>query len=88
MQNLKSESQKKLVDHISRLEGQLARVKTELLGENPDCGKASDTLLSASRSFAGLRLSFIESFLTTYGSKIHDAANEGDYKKLLAIIKG
>jgi len=85
---MKSESQKKLVDHISRLEGQLARVKTELLSENTDCGQASDTLLSAARSFAGLRLSFIEAFLTTYGSKIHDKANEDNYKKLLAIIKG
>jgi len=85
---MKTESRKKLVDHISRLEGQLARVKTELLSEKPSCEQASDTLLSASRSFAGLRLSFIETFLETYGSKIHDKTNESAYKKLLSIIKG
>ncbi len=80
--------QTKLINHISRLEGQLSRVKKELQTATPDCVQASDTLLSASRSFAGLRMSFIEAFLDTYGNKIHTKENQNAYKKLLMLIKG
>jgi len=85
---METDVQTKLINHISRLEGQLSRVKRELQNSAPDCAQASDTLLSASRSFAGLRVSFIDAFLNTYGAAIHKESNQKEYKKLLALIKG
>ena len=76
-----------IVNHISRLEGQLASVKAELLLDDPDCEKASKTLHSASRSFAGLREQFVETFLLTHfidKSKIKD---QGLFNQLIALIK-
>jgi len=85
---METDIQTKLINHISRLEGQLSRVKKELQTGAPDCVQASDTLLSASRSFAGLRMAFIEAFLDTYGNSIHTTKNQTAYKKLLTLIKG
>lgn len=78
-----------MVNHISRLEGQLAAVKAELAKPDPDCEKASKTLLSASRSFAGLREQFVESFLTTHFVDARKrAAHESSFTTLLMLIKG
>lgn len=79
---------KVIVDHISRLEGQLASVKRELQVENPDCEKASKTLLSASRSFAGLREKFVESFLRTHFMDTRATKDRLVLGQLLALIKG
>ena len=78
---------KEIINHISRLEGQLASVKAELLLEKPDCEKASKTLHSAARSFAGLREQFVETFLYTHfidQSKIKDRAL---FAQLISLIK-
>ncbi len=78
---------KKLVDHISRLEGQLAAVKKELAQSSPDCDKASKTLLSASRSFATLREQFVSCFLDSYfESKTNK--KEKALTSLLTLIRG
>jgi DNA-binding FrmR family transcriptional regulator len=57
--------EKKLIDHISRLEGQLRSIKNELGQMEPDCEKAALTLKAASRSFSALRMSFVTCFLET-----------------------
>lgn len=54
---------KPLIDHISRLEGQLASIKKELQMASPDCLKAGTTLRAASRSFASLKYAFVSCFL-------------------------
>lgn len=79
---------KKIIDHISRLEGQLASVKTALQAENPDCAKASATLLSASRSFAGLRTLFVESFLLTHFIDAKKLKDTELFNELISVIKG
>jgi DNA-binding FrmR family transcriptional regulator len=81
-------SRKKIIDHISRLEGQLASIKTELTKTEPDCAKASATLLSASRSFAGLRELFVESFLMTHFIPSGKKKDETLLAALLSVIKG
>ncbi len=78
-----------MVRHISRLEGQLEAVKKELLRESPDCEKASKTLLSASRSFAGLREQFVESFLVTHFVDTAKTKKKSvAFSNLLTLIKG
>ena len=80
-------SSEALINHISRLEGQLASVKQELAKRNPDCLKASATLHAASRSFASLRESFIECFLAKhFVSPRSRTARESEYLSLLKII--
>jgi DNA-binding FrmR family transcriptional regulator len=79
---------KAIVDHISRLEGQLAAVKKELLLPEPDCVRASDTLLSASRSFAGLRQKFTEAFLLRHFVSPTTSKEKEMFTKLIALIKG
>ncbi len=81
------QERKKIVDHISRLEGQLASVKAELLKDEPNCEKASQTLQSAARSFAGLREQFVESFLLTHFVDVRKITNEKLFTQLLALIK-
>lgn len=81
------QEQKKIIDHISRLEGQLASVKKELANEAPDCEKASKTLQSASRSFAGLREQFVETFLLTHFIDKKKATNTKLFEALIALIK-
>jgi DNA-binding FrmR family transcriptional regulator len=81
-------TQKKIIDHISRLEGQLASVKAELAKEKVDCLKASTTLLSASRSFAGLRQTFTESFLMKHFVPTVTKKDQDMFDKLTALIKG
>lgn len=78
-----------MIHHISRLEGQLASVKRELGKDTPDCDTASKTLLSAARSFAGLREQFVECFLDTHfvdPKKVKGKTRS--YETLLSIIKG
>ncbi|MEZ4104143.1 MAG: metal-sensing transcriptional repressor [Candidatus Paceibacterota bacterium] len=79
---------KEIINHISRLEGQLARVKQELQSSEVDCVKASTILLSASRSFAGLRQKFTEAFLLKYFIGSINSKNEEVFEKLIALIKG
>lgn len=79
---------KKIVDHISRLEGQLASIKEELKQTEPDCLKASKTLLSASRSFAGLREQFVETFMLTHFIDSKKTKDETLFAQLVALIKG
>lgn len=76
-----------MVDHLSRLEGQLASVKAELAREVPDCEKASKTLLSASRSFATLREQFVTCFLSEYFVDAK-AQKQKTFTTLLTLIKG
>lgn len=53
-----------LVNHISRLEGQLASIKKDLSQRHVDCTKAATTLRAASRSFSSLRQAFITCFVS------------------------
>ncbi len=82
------EQKQAIINHISRLEGQLASVKAELLVDEPDCVKASKTLLSASRSFAGLRENFVEAFLQRYFVTVKNAKGQEMFDQLLTLIKG
>lgn len=80
-----------LVNHINRLQGQLESVKKELMrGENSQCGKASRTLLSSLRSFEGLRIAFITTFLDGrfLAKRALSSGEKSDLKDLLALIKG
>lgn len=54
---------KHLIDHMSRLEGQLASIKRELQHTQPNCTKAATTLRAASRSFDSFKRSFVDCFL-------------------------
>jgi len=83
-----NENKKKIIDHISRLEGQLASIKKELQQDETDCTKASTTLLSASRSFAGLRQKFTESFLMKHFVPNLTKTDQELFDKLTALIKG
>lgn len=78
---------KQVIDHISRLEGQLASVKAELMREQPDCTKASQTLRSAARSFAGLREQFVETFLLAYFIDKKQVRDQELFDQLIALIK-
>ena len=80
-------NRKKIIDHISRLEGQLASVKAEVSQPEPDCAKASQTLVSAARSFAGLREQFVESFLLTHIVEEETVRDRDLLTKLLTLIK-
>ncbi len=80
--------QKQIIDHVSRLEGQLASIKAELSKEHPDCGKASKTLLSSARSFAGLREKFVETFLLEHVIDESKIKNREMFNQLLTLIKG
>ncbi len=74
-----------LIHHISRLEGQLASIKKELLTPKPDCEKAALTLKAASRSFSTLRMSFVSCFLEQkYLAK--KPADDSTYQALLHVI--
>ncbi len=79
---------KQLTNHINRIEGQLNSIKKELEQTEPDCIKASQTLYSLSRSFAGLRQQFIETFLQKYMTpkKTKQAESEA-LTELLKLIK-
>lgn len=80
---------KKIVDHISRLEGQLGAVKKELLKNEIDCSRASKVVLAASRSFATLRMNFIKTLLTRkYRFEEIDKDEVNKLDDLLSIIKG
>lgn len=81
---------KELINHITRLQGQLESVKRELArGESADCGKASRTLLSSLRSFEGLRIGFTTHFLENrFLAKRTSGAEKNDLKDLLSLIKG
>ena len=83
-----NDNKKKIIDHISRLEGQLASIKKELQQDETDCTKASTTLLSASRSFAGLRQKFTESFLMKHFVPNLTKTDQELFDKLTALIKG
>ena len=82
------QERKLIINHISRLEGQLAAVKKELCLPEPDCVRASETLLSASRSFAGLRQKFTEAFLLKYFASPATAREKEMFEKLISLIKG
>jgi DNA-binding FrmR family transcriptional regulator len=82
------DNKKQIIDHLSRLEGQLASVKNEISKDKVDCIKASTTLLSASRSFAGLRQKFTESFLMKHFVPNIDKKDQELFEKLTALIKG
>jgi len=82
-----TQEQKNIVDHISRLEGQLASIKTELYKEDPDCLKAAKTLQSASRSFAGLREQFVETFLITHFIDRSRIKDQTLFDQLITLIK-
>jgi DNA-binding FrmR family transcriptional regulator len=83
-----TQDKEQIIYHIKRLEGQLASVRTELEKDTVDCARASTTLLSAARSFAGLREVFIESFLMKYFVPEVDSADQVMFSKLLSLIKG
>lgn len=83
-----NENKQAIINHISRLEGQLASVKNQLLEEEPDCVKASKTLLSASRSFAGLREKFVDAFLQKHFVQMKSKNDELMFNELLTLIKG
>lgn len=78
---------KKIIHHISRLEGQLASVKAELQRSEPDCVKASQTLRSAARSFAGLREQFVETLLLAHFVDTKKLEDKDLFTQLIALIK-
>ena len=76
---------KKLIHHISRLEGQLASIKKEIALDKPDCEKAALTMKAASRSFSTLRMTFVSCFLEQkYMPKNHE--RNSTYTALLRVI--
>jgi len=83
-----TDTKKRIIDHISRLEGQLASVKNELRKDTVNCAKASTTLLSAARSFAGLRQKFTETFLMKHFVPTVEKKDQELFEKLTALIKG
>ena len=83
-----NEDKQQIINHIKRLEGQLASVRTQLESEHVDCVRASTTLLSAARSFAGLREVFIELFLLKYFVPEVACKDQDKFNKLLSLIKG
>lgn len=86
---MKTDTRKQqVIDHVSRLEGQLASIKSELTKEHPDCAKASKTLLSSARSFAGLREKFVATFLLEHVIDERKIKNREMFKELLTLIKG
>lgn len=81
---------KSLIDHISRLEGQLASIKKELQGESPDCLKAGTTLRAASRSFASLKHAFVSCFLQKKfftKRQVSSLQDSPEYAALLDLIR-
>jgi len=79
------QNKKKLIHHISRLEGQLASIKKELALSEPNCEKAALTLKAASRSFSTLRMTFVSCFLEyKYFSRRHKS--DTTYKALIQVI--
>lgn len=75
----------KLIHHLSRLEGQLASIKKELMAAEPDCEKAALTLKAASRSFSTLRMAFVSCFLEhKYLAKKQDP--DATYEALIRVI--
>lgn len=81
---------KPLINHISRLEGQLASIKTELQVASPDCLKAGATLRAASRSFASLKYAFVSCFLQKKFFTKQQASslkNSSEYDALLDLIR-
>lgn len=70
--------------HISRVEGQLAAVRSAL--DHEDCGKAARTLLAASRSLDSIRAACISEFLTqrVYGNApVKDVTLLADIRSLI-----
>lgn len=81
---------KSLIDHISRLEGQLASIKKELRNEAPDCVRAGVTLRAASRSFSSLKCAFVACFLGAKFLTEKQAASakaSAEYQALLDLIR-
>lgn len=73
------------MNHISRLEGQLASIKKELVVAEPNCEKAALTMKAASRSFSSLRMAFVTCFLEhKYISKKNDS--DTTYNALMQVI--
>ena len=76
---------KRLIHHISRLEGQLSSIKKELADTNSDCEKAALTLKAASRSFSALRMAFVSCFLENdYLAK--NKKSDTAYQALIRVI--
>ncbi len=83
-----SPSQKELLAHLARLEGQLRAVRVALESHDPDCQKASTTLAAASRSFASLRASFVTCMLTSKFLHIPKGAKgTSELESVLRVIK-
>lgn len=81
---------KPLIDHISRLEGQLASIKKELQAESPDCLKTGTTLRAASRSFSSLKHAFVSSFLQKKfftRQQANSLQDSPEYNALLDLIR-
>ncbi len=81
---------KPLIDHISRLEGQLASIKRELQVASPDCLKAGATLRAASRSFASLKYAFVSCFLEKKfftKQQVSSVQESPEYDALLDLIR-
>jgi DNA-binding FrmR family transcriptional regulator len=76
-----------LVNHISRIEGQLAAIKRELSKASPDCEKASNMVCASSRSFASLRRGFVQCFLEENNFiKNVAGAHRTTYESLLRVV--
>ncbi|MDQ5952680.1 MAG: hypothetical protein QG626_809 [Patescibacteria group bacterium] len=89
--SMKKETYKAVIQHISRLEGQLASVKQSLQTEHPDCDTTAKTLHAASRSFASLREAFVSCVLEhkfVDAKTITTAKNAKEFTSLLSIIRG
>ncbi len=83
-------SHKPLIDHLSRLEGQLASIKKELQSGDPDCVRMGTTLRAASRSFGSFKYAFVRCFLATKiltPKQAASASSSDTYQALLDLLR-
>jgi DNA-binding FrmR family transcriptional regulator len=77
-----------LISHISRLQGQLEKLKSEL-ESNASCDKITHLALSASKSFDSLRASILEQFVQDHllSGKSPDIEEWKHFQQLLKLVK-
>ncbi len=74
-----------LVNHLSRIQGQLTALKGYIT-DKKDCQKVAALTLSAEKSFESLKMKLIESFIKSEFLK-KDALTAREQKKLNDLLK-
>lgn len=79
---------KKLLNHISRLEGQLRRLRAEIETES-GCEHVIPLALSAAKSFDSLRASMVEQFVRDQfaAKKTASPKLQRDFELMLRLIR-